>query len=54
LIGKTVKNHHKKRSPGLFAAQIMSLAQREQRAPEILEELLRIGVQPQETFVVGC
>lgn len=30
------------------AAQIMSLAQREQRAPEILEQLLRIGVQPQE------
>jgi hypothetical protein len=29
----------------------MSLAQREQRAPEILEQLLRIGVQPQETFV---
>mmetsp|Transcript_28356 Transcript_28356/g.46682 ORF Transcript_28356/g.46682 Transcript_28356/m.46682 type:complete len:853 (-) Transcript_28356:110-2668(-) len=30
------------------AAQIMSLAQREQRAPELLEQFLRIGVQPQE------
>ena len=29
-------------------AQIMSLAQREQRAPELLEQFLRIGVQPQE------
>ncbi len=31
----------------LNLAQIMMLAQREQRGPEILEQLQRLGVQPQ-------